>query len=123
MCIRDRNRIDLEQVIKKRSEAFAFYENNLDPDTFKKISTETQFKHAYFGYPVLVENPEQVILKLSAVGVKIGPLSNKWCFLDDDQKPKFPNVCYFLNHHLIFPTSEHITKSDLTLIVETSNSI
>ena len=116
------NHTNFDELIQKRSQYVAMYDQQLDPNVFTKFIQNTSQKAATFGYPVLVNNRNDFIKFLSTKGIFGTMLIRKWDYTAKAlSTTSFEDTCYIINHHFIFPTAAHLTKQEIQYIIECAN--
>jgi len=116
-------RIDFDEVVKGRSRYAKIYEERLDDTHFTKLLTIDNQERATFGYPVLVEDRDNLYRFLAKRGIYGSYLISNWNYIPKEYESSqlFENTEYIINHHFIFPTALHLKERDINKIVDCAN--
>ena len=80
----------------------------------------------YHIYPVLVNSPEEVSQKLSALGIETSrhyplPLHRQPAYLEEYGNESFPVAEYIASHELSLPIGSHLMQEDVRKIAVSVN--
>ncbi|THD77682.1 MAG: hypothetical protein E7812_13045 [Phenylobacterium sp.] len=112
---------DWDGWARRRLDHASAYDRGLDGKIFKRVPGSFFPNGGPFGFPVMVDDRDDLQEHLAARGIRGLTLDGRWDFIPQEERQEHPGALAVLRKHFLFPTDQHLADGQIQTVIAAAN--
>ena len=115
--------LNYDEIIERRKSNAKFLYQNVNKNKYEFLYPELDDNHCLMGIPIIVQNRQALLNKLSRKGIECLCFQELWNFIPKEKESDFRNCVRFMKKHFLLPVYHDLLREQIDYLAEILNEV